>query len=179
MENDRRTKGTSIRRLGVVAVSALSFIALAPGAQAGPNGTERPIAGTCDTAITPLSAPGAFPVVLAVASQCNLRHLGLTFGGTDEEIVVPVGPPVGTMLPVYISIQRVTYVAANGDELWSTFEGPGVIDFATGKATFNGTETFVGGTGRFHGATGTSHTAGEGSLVDNRGFLTVLGSISY
>ena len=53
------------------------------------------------------------------------------------------------------------------------------IDFATGRATFDGTETYIGGTGRFSNATGQSHTFAEGSLFTNKATLTTAGTISY
>jgi len=94
-------------------------------ASAGSKDTERPFRGSCDTAITPLSGPGEIPIVLAVDVVCRLSHLGLTVGGTDREVVVPAGPPSAAgILPIYITVERITYVAANGDELWSTFAGP-------------------------------------------------------
>jgi len=168
-----------IRVLVVVVVAVLSLIAFMPDAQAGRKGTERPIEGTCDNDIIPLSLPGPFPVLLAVQVTCHLSHLGLTVGFTDTEVIVPAGPPVGTVLPVLVTVARIVYVAANGDQLWSTFGGGGEIDFATGRATFDGTETFIGGTGRFLGATGQSDTFGEGSLFTNTGTLTIKGRISY
>jgi hypothetical protein len=178
MPGDISTACSSIR-VSAGAVAAALSVALTPTAQAGPQGTDRPIEGACETTVTLLSAPGTFPVILAVDLGCHLTHLGLTGGGTKREVVIPAGPPNGNLLPVYISIEKIAYIAADGDELWSTYAGPGTIDIYTGNATFSGTETFIGGTGRFLNATGTSHTAGQGSLVDNRGFLTISGTISY
>lgn len=178
MENNVRNTGTSIRTLAVVGMAVLS-LALVPGASAGPKGMDRPIKGSCDTFITPLTPPGVFPAIIAVDTACHLSHLGLTAGSTDFEVITPSGPPVGTVLPVSISVPLITYTAANGDQLFSTFVGTGGIDFATGVATFDGTETYLGGTGRFLHATGQSHTVGAGSLFTNLGALTMSGTISY
>ena len=172
-------KARSGGRRAFASIAILSFAAVASNAQAGAKGTDRPITGVCETAITLLSTPGVFPVILAIDVSCQLSHLGMTVGGTDREVIVPAGPPDGSVLPIYISIERITYVAANGDELWSMFAGPGAIDFATGIATFDGVETYVGGTGRYANATGQSRTAGQGSLVDNMGRLAISGDISY
>ena len=179
MERKSGNASASIRMLTVVVAAVISLIALAPEAQAGPKGTNRPIKGACDTFITPLTPPGVFPAIIAVDTACHLSHLGLTVGSTDFEIITPSGPPVGTVLPVNISVPLIVYTAANGDQLFSTFVGTGEIDFATGVATFDGTETYHGGTGRFLHATGQSHTEGAGSLVTNLGALTTSGSISY
>jgi len=179
MEGNARIARASIRILAVAVVAVFSLIALVPSAPAGPRGTDRPIEGTCDNAITPLSPPGVFPVLLAVETTCHISHLGFTVGFTDSEVIVPAGPPVGTVLPVSITVAQIVYVAANGDQLWSTFGGGGEIDFATGRATFDGTETYIGGTGRFSNATGQSHTFGEGSLFTNKATLTTAGTISY
>jgi hypothetical protein len=179
MEGNARIARASIRILAIVVVAVFSLIALVPSAHAGPKGTDRPIEGACDNDITPLSPPGVFPVLLAVETTCHISHLGLTVGFTDSEVIVPAGPPVGTVLPVSITVTKIVYVGANGDQLWSTFGGGGEIDFATGRATFDGTETYIGGTGRFSNATGQSHTFGEGSLFTNKATLTTAGTISY
>ena len=180
MRNKRGAVMGALRPWAVALLVAVLSTALAPTAQAGPNGTQRPMTGSCETDVAQLSNPGDIPIVLAVKVYCHLTHLGLTTGGTQQELVIPPGPPTSEgLLPIQIAIARITYIAANGDQLWSTFTGPGTIELATGKAVFNGTETFVGGTGRFTGATGSSDTAGQGSLVDNRGFLTISGTISY
>ena len=168
------------RARGLAAAMVVAFLTIAVPASAGSKDTERPFRGSCDTAITPLSGPGEIPIVLAVDVVCRLSHLGLTVGGTDREVVVPAGPPSADgILPIYITVERITYVAANGDELWSTFAGPGELDLVAGRATFEGVETFVGGTGRFAGASGQSRTTGEGSLVTNTGRLATSGMLRY
>ena len=99
--------------------------------------------------ITVLSEPGTFPLIFALDVSCNLSHLGLTYGGTERQVITPVGPPVDGFLPIALYIERMTYMAANGDELWSTFDGLGEINLATHRGTFDGIETYTGGTGRF------------------------------
>jgi hypothetical protein len=171
--------GTGITR-GLAAAAVVAFLTIAAPASAGSKDTERPFRGSCDTAITPLTGPGEIPIVLAVDVVCRLSHLGLTVGGTDREVVVPAGPPsVDGILPIYISVERITYVAANGDELRSTFAGPGELDLNAGTARFEGVETFVGGTGRFARASGQSRTVGEGSLITNTGRLATSGTLRY
>lgn len=178
--NQNASRAGERRARGLVAAMAVAFLTITPLASAGPKGTERPFRGSCDTAITPLTAPEEIPIVLAVDVVCRLSHLGLTVGGTDRQVVVPVGPPDAEgVLPIRISIERITYTAANGDELWSTFAGPGELDLVTGTARFDGVETFVGGTGRFAGATGQARTLGEGSLATNTGRIATSGTLRY
>ena len=178
--NQHASRAGERRARGLAAAMVVAFLTVAPHASAGPKDTDRPFRGSSDTAITPLTAPGAIPIVLAADVVCRLSHLGLTVGGTDRQVVVPAGPPsVEGILPITISIERITYVAANGDELWSTFAGPGELDLVAGTATFDGVETFVGGTGRFAGATGQTRTVGEGSLVTNTGRLATSGKLRY
>jgi hypothetical protein len=178
--NQNASRAGDWRARDLAAAMAVALLTTAPLASAGPNGTERPFRGSCDTAITPLTAPGVIPIVLAIDVVCRLSHLGLAVGGTDRELVVPVGPPTSEgILPIHISIERITYAAANGDELWSTFAGPGELDLQSGTARFEGVETFVGGTGRFAGASGQARTTGEGSLATNTGSLATSGKIRY
>lgn len=178
--NMRTSVGGKWRARGLAAAAALTFLAAGPLASAGPKAQERPFRGSCGTVITPQpDVPAGALAVLKVDVVCRLSHLGLTVGGTDREVVYPDGEPTGGILPIKISIEHITYIAANGDELWTTFAGSGGLDLNAGKATFQGIETFVGGTGRFAGASGQAHTSGEGSLVTNTGSLTTSGSVRY
>jgi hypothetical protein len=168
-----------LRTVALGALVAISCLGWTQDTHAGAKGTDRPMVGSCDTEVTPKSPPGEVPIILAIDLTCRLTHLGLTTGGTDREVVVPAGPPNGSALPIAIVIETITYIAANGDKLKSMFAGQGSIDLATGKAIFFGTETFNGGTGRFRNATGSSQTSGEASLLTNKGFLTISGSVNY
>ena len=142
MERNAKTeRAAAIRILASVLLAGFSVIAWVPGAHAGPKGTDRPIEGACDNDITPLSLRVS-SVLLAIDNTCHISHLGLTVGYTDSEVIVPAGPPAGTVLPVSVTVTKIVYVAANGDQLWSTFGGSGAIDFATGQAMFDGTETY-------------------------------------
>ena len=179
MNRSNSATRTTIWTATLVAMAAVSLIAFVPVADAGPKGTNRPLAYVCDNDVTPLSPPGSFPILLQVDLTCHMSHLGLTVGFTNTEVIVPAGPPVGSALPVFITVARIVYVAANGDQLYSRFEGTGELDFASGRATFDGIETFTGGTGRFSHATGQSHSAGEGSLITNQATLAAAGTISY
>jgi hypothetical protein len=82
------------------------------------------------------------------------------------------------VLPLAITA-TVVYIAANGDELHTTFAGTGSIDFATGIIAFQGDETIVDGTGRLSNASGKSYLEGEASVRTLSGFYVTLGTISY
>jgi hypothetical protein len=179
MENRTERSRTLVRAMAVAVVAVFSLISLVPGAQAGPKGTDRPIKGACEMDIRVLSEPATFPMLLALELRCHLSHLGLTYGGTPTEIIVPVGPPHDGLLPIMLHIERMTYMAANGDELWSRFIGYGEINLATHWGSFEGIETYTGGTGRFDGATGQSSLVGAGSPREGGGYFTTSGALSY
>ncbi len=145
-------------------------------ALADSGGTNRPHLGQCDTVIPP--PPASFPAVVEIGLTCRFRHLGLTTG-TVVQVIDAAGPPSNGVLPIIISEGQITYIAANGDELHTAFEGEGSIDFVTGTIAFQGTETIGGGTGRFSDASGTSYLEGHASAVSLTGFYITLGSLSY
>lgn len=164
-----------LRNWGPLLVAAL-LVAPMNDARAGPGGTDRPHLGKCDTVIPPL--PPTFPAVVEISASCHFRHLGLTTGMIVQTIDA-AGPPSNGVLPLTITDGRITYVAANGDELHTTFEGDASINLATGVIAFEGIETIVGGTGRFSNASGESFLEGEASAVTLTGFYVTLGRLSY
>ena len=68
----------------------------------------------------------------------------------------------------------VTFVAANGDELFAVFDGAFYDDAGDSAGTF----TITGGTGRFAGATGwgTFLSFDDGAEVDFDGEISTVGS---
>ena len=152
------------------------FAAPVTVAVGGASGHDLPYLGTCDTVIPP--PPPSFPAVVAISLNCRLRHLGLVTG-TVVQTLNAAGPPSNGVLPLTITDGHITYIAANGDELHSTFEGDASIDFATGTIDFAGIETLSGGTGRFSDASGTSNLEGNASAVSLTGFYLTAGALSY
>jgi len=152
----------------------LGLLALVPAASAA--GPERPYKGSCTTVVLPITAPGVVPQELRIETDCTLAHLGRTTG-VAQQFVTPTGQagPIVTLLIQNTSV----LTAANGDQLWASFIGSGLLDLTTGEVTFIGVETYRGGTGRFVHATGSSRLQGDASVVTNRGFFTVDGRISY
>ena len=134
-----------VRRLTALAGLAL-FATIAIGtasALAAAKGTDRPLQGTTTGSLTVSLPSGA-----ATSSFTgNFAHLGATTGG-DVATITLTSPATFT----YTGTD--TLVAANGDEVFSTFTGSGVFTSAT---TIESTQvnTITGGTGRFADASGT------------------------
>ena len=121
---------------------------------AGAPPKPRPAGGSCVTTVAPASF--VFPLLtITLDGVCHLRHLGRATMHATQIIDVTTG----------LFSNETIYIAANGDELHTTFAGvptssPGSLDI-----TFDGTETFVGGTGRFASATGTTTAQGSATLA--------------
>jgi hypothetical protein len=139
----------------VLAVVVFSF-SLSSQSFAGKGGTNRPFKGVAKGTITKLLPPD-----LEVEYTGNATHLG-RFTRFETAILKPDGSVSGS----------IDYVAANGDELFTTFSGSFV-----NPTTATGTYTITGGTGRFEGATGTAtfEAVTDFQHVD----VTFDGTISY
>jgi hypothetical protein len=122
----------------------LAVTAISPAAALGAaKGTDRPLKGTSTGSLTATLVTGA-----ATSSFTgHLSHLGAITGG-DIATLTATGPTTFT----YTGTD--TLVAANGDELFSTFTGSGVFTSAT-TAESSQVNTITGGTGRFADASGT------------------------
>ena len=171
----KRTMAALLRSFDKSLLVGILCAAPVPAALAGPGGTDRPQLAACDTVIPP--PPSSFPARVEISGTCRSRHLGSTIL-TIVQVVDAAGAPSNGVLPITISSQ-ITYAAANGDLLTSTFDGEGSIDFTTGNIAFQGTETYAGGTGRFSDASGTSFLEGHASAVSLNGFYVTLGTLSY
>jgi len=139
------------------------------------NAHSRPFGGRCTTAFTFLAPlPTDPPNVqrLHIDSVCQLKHLGRTTGSA-EQVVVFTGP---TTLN---ASNTTTYTAANGDQLFASWTGTGMLDPETLVVGFSGPEQYAGGTGRFRHASGSAFLTGSASLVSTTGAYTTRGSITY
>jgi hypothetical protein len=149
-------KRTSLTVTGFVL--ALVAFGLLSRLQADDGGSDRPINGLAEGAVTGIDPSGA--VVIEYTGTAT--HLG-DFTRTEYLFFGPGGAIFGTMV----------CTAANGDELWLEFSGG-----FTSPTTAEGTYTFKGGTGRFRNATGTASfeaTTPDGIHVA----VSFTGSISY
>ena len=165
-----------LRNRSSAVLAAILMAMPASFALADTGGTDRPHLGKCDTVIPP--PPTIFPAVVEIGLTCRFRHLGLTTG-TLIQVIDAAGPPSNGVVPLTISDGRITYMAANGDELHAAFEGEASFDLVSGTIEYQGTETISGGTGQFSGASGTSYLEGTASTVTLTGFYITLGSLSY
>ena len=145
----------------------------ASGAAMSQSVQSRPFGGHCDTDITILPPLPGDPVNLLrlhIQDICQLQHLGRTTA-IAEQTVTFTGPTMA------IASNTTTYTAANGDQLFATWNGTSVSDGPL--VTFSGPERYVGGTGRFSGATGASAITGTASFVTNTGQFTSAGTLTY
>ena len=91
----------------------------------------------------------------------EITHLGLTRGG-GLVVLDSHGDAFG-------AIGTIGFTAANGDRLYATFVGSGILDFDGNIGALEGTLTFVGGTGRFADASGSADLmflSGVGSSIE-------------
>ena len=152
-------------------------------ALAAPTGTgdsqtgarvERQYGGKCETVVT--ATPGGPGSVLQhIEYICRLRHLGITTA-INKQTLTFTSPTTADLE------NTTTYTAANGDQLFATFQGTAEL-LQDSTVTFEGQETFTGGTGRFAGASGHTSLAGSGTLnpVDGSGVasFSVSGRLTY
>ena len=132
------------RLISLAGLALFVTIAISPaGALAAANGTVLPLKGTTTGSLTVSLPSGA-----ATSSFTgNFSHLGATTGGDVT--------PITLTSPTTFTYKGTdTLVAANGDEVFSTFTGSGALTSAT---TIESTQvnTITGGTGRFADASGT------------------------
>ena len=148
-----------MKRTGAVLVALLLLLlAVTPTAAAGPKGTDRPFKGWATGEATflldnPLGCPGepagGFGITTATDATGNASHLGRTSLHADHCPLLDGGIVDGTMI----------FVAANGDELHTAYEGTAsllppdlgdpiyvTVDMTVDPATAS--------TGRFAGAEG-------------------------
>ena len=128
--------------LVLLAGAALTVTALIRPAPPAAHGTARPLAGTGTGTMTLNLLTGA-----ATADFTgHLAPLGADTGHDNLTFTV-TGPSTFS----YTGTR--TFVAANGDKVFSAVTGTGTLSRTTAKS--NETDTITGGTGRFAGATGT------------------------
>ena len=131
-----------LRRLIFLASLVLAVVAMSPSAAlAAAHGTDRPLTGTATGTTTLNLITGAATADL----PGHLSHLGT---GTGHEALTVTFTSASTLTYAGTRI----FVAAKGDELFSTVTGSGTFTPTPAQSTDTGTIT--GGTGRFAGASG-------------------------
>jgi len=166
-DNATGSTGTPRRRIIILASVVLLLIAgvvafvvtaLSPSAAPAAHGAVRPLNGTGTGTATLNLATGAETADFSG----HLSPLGAETG-YDQGTLTLTGASTFT----YTGTR--TFVAADGDKLFSAISGKGTFTRTTAKAAE--TDTITGGTGRFAGASGT--------YADTIGFavVSVTGSI--
>jgi hypothetical protein len=146
-----------------------------PSAAAAFASSTRPAGGTCtlvSRTILP-AEPGQPANVrrLHLEYVCQLEHLGRTTATSEETATFTLtGPAIAN---------STTYTAADGDQLFATFEGTGTLPDQTGLVHVEGTEAVVGGTGRFTGASGSLSRTGSVSTVAVDAEFEMSGTLTY
>jgi hypothetical protein len=147
-----------------------------PEADAAPSfavSPDRPAGGTCtyhSTLLPPEPGQPANVVRRHLDLVCQFLHMGRTIGSADETITVTATGPIVT--------GSVTYTAANGDQLFVSYNQTGTPP-VNGVVTFSGTETVIGGTGRFADASGSLAREGSFAIFTQTGEFETSGTLTY
>lgn len=164
----------SLRRFAFLTGLVLALAATSPSAAlAAAHGTDRPLTGTNIGTGTLDPDTG----VQTVSFSGHLSHLGADTGDADLTLTF-------TSASTFTYTGTRTFVAANGDEVFSAVTGSGTSTPPAAESTE--TDTITGGTGRFAGATGTyTNTVSSvivsvtDTTVTTRVTAAVQGQISY
>jgi hypothetical protein len=163
-----------LRKLIVSSTLALAVIALGPAAaQGAAKGTDRPLKGSFTTTVVVNAATGT----ATVDGTFQLTHLGKGTSHQDTTTSSVSGNAT-------VNTGSATYIAANGDKLFTTVVGTVTFTPTGSDATF--VDTITGGTGRFADASGTFTRTGVAVLVSvipplvtSTGTASANGQISY
>ena len=146
----------------------------AGSAMAGSSGglaATRPASADCTTTFVP--SDFTYPLLtIQIDGVCKLRHGGRATLRATQRIDVTNGSLTNLS----------TYVAANGDEIHTSFAGTSTSPPGSADVTFVGEETYIGGTGRFAGASGRASVTGSATLAPDQsgvGAYQVDGWITY
>ena len=165
MRTTRNVLGSVLVSLGLVLLLA------APTATAE---AMRPFRAdfTGQAVFTPTATPGVLAGATSGAGRA--AHFGRVSLSSTELLDFASAP--GSLL---LRDGRMVMVAANGDELYWSYEGGGPLPRADGTAVFSGTFVITGGTGRFADAAGSGSFDGVGSVADGGAAIAYTGTISY
>lgn len=160
-----------LRRLMFLSSLVLAVAALSPALALGAaKGTDRPLTGASTSTSTLNLATGTG----TSDGTSQLSHFGTTTFHNDFTFTI-----AGDTITL---TGTDTEVAANGDELVSTF----TITSSLSTGEFTGVLAATGGTGRFADASGTSTITGTTTIVSTVGTVitthdtnTIEGRISY
>jgi hypothetical protein len=145
------TASTPRRRL-IIILASVALVLLA-GVVLAVTALSRPTAPAAHGSARPLTGTGSGTMMLNLLTGAGAAHftghlapLGAETGYDNLTFTV-TGPSTFS----YTGTR--TFVAANGDKVFSAITGKGTLTRTTAQSTE--TDTITGGTGRFAGATGT------------------------
>ena len=139
--------------------------------RSGGSTATRPARGECSTTFVP--ADFTYPLLtIRIDGTCHLLHAGRASLHATQVIDVTDGS--------FTNVS--TYIAANGDEIHTSFAGTPTSPPGSPDVTFVGEETYLGGTGRFLGASGRAPATGSATIAPDQsgvGAYRVDGWITY
>jgi hypothetical protein len=120
------------------------------------SGSSRPFKASIHAFAAPVQT--GCEIVNAETGTAQVTHLGRS-AMESNEVVDLCSNPEGAEIA-----GQFTMTAANGDQLFGSYETLGQLDFANNEVRFSGQFTITGGTGRFEGASGGGAIEGSGVL---------------
>lgn len=159
-----------------VAVAVVTLLAAAVPAVAGQS-VERPIKEVMSGYLIDMERSPTFPVGDTFGGRCSLpsQWVSTSAGGGEMSHLGQVSWTLEQCFQLFagsfgtFSDAEAVVTAANGDQLFGTFDG-----IMTGETTFAETLFITGGTGRFVGASGTIEETGW--FDPDTGYMEVTGS---
>jgi len=158
---------------GVVAAAA-GWLMFALAGAAAADQQARPFRAALAGNANPTPTPDPAVLDNHETGTGRAAHLGKITWESDE--VVHLGPAPGQGV-----VQgEITLTAADGDQVFATYQTVADFDFVNNMVTALGRFEITGGTGRFRGATGEGVIAAEGSLLPPFALKgTLHGEIAY
>lgn len=134
-------------------------VLLACTAVVAANPHSRPFVVTLDGHANPM--PTADPCVLDnnEAGVGHATHLGAITWTTHETVNLCTNPDGADVNGTF------ALTAANGDQVFGTYQTLAQLNFATNQVSAFGDFIITGGTGRFQGASGSGTIGADGSLL--------------
>jgi len=149
---------------------ALTVLTVAGLASPAAAQQEVPFRGayTLDFTVTETDILGVFRIEYAGTGHAS--HLGRSITAAESLLDTRVVP--------FTTTGTETFTAANGDEVFTSFDGTSSPPDPNGIAYFAGSFVITGGTGRFLGATGGGEAEGTVNVVTVTSEQTFSGTIS-
>ena len=140
------------------AAAVMVCVALGLSVTVAAKASSKPFKASIHSVAAP--TPTSDPCVLSNAEvgSAQVTHLGKSTMESNELVNLCSNPDGADITGQF------TMTAANGDQLFGTYDTLGHLDFGNDEVTFSGQFTITGGTGRFQDATGGGSIEGSGTL---------------